>query len=846
MAAASSEPVREFHARVRAFLARVFGDEAGRAWVTGFDHDPAASSEDGKVQAIAWGGSPYDQSRDKVAPDHNNYLCISTFRPGEDGKVRRRTALHDKTFALMIDDVGEKVPTDRVRLAPTFKIQTSPNSQQWWYVLDRPETSGPRVKALIDNLINAGLMTDNRDPGMRGVNRYGRLPFGINTKAKYLRADGSYPTVHLVEAPNWSARPSIEAFAQAFGVSLDPPAPVELSSAPDRVEAERFNRALLGALVTDGLYKEDRGGGKHEITCPWVHEHTGEADNGTAVFEAGYIDPSTGEIYMLGGFKCHHGHGEDVTLRDVVTLLHNRGHDVSMLAPARPDAAEEFAAVPLPVEDDELLDLPMAYPAPEPPAPIELGRYEPTDIANAYRLATIADGRLKWHADAGKWVFFDGCRWNVDYNECGFGLLRAAVGTYIVKLASEAGRSGMGDEAKALSKWAISSRMSPRLSAMGEHFKEIPAVAVRHRDIDQEPLALGAVNGVVDLSSGRLLPSSKATLVLANTGVVYDPLAEAPDWEPFLWAVLGYADGTPDPAMFAYMRAFLGYCVTGLRTHELFTILHGSGTNGKSTLLAVLEKVAGDYGRRVRPSVFELSRNKAGSSSATPELAQLPGARIVAASETAEGSRLDMELVKQMTGDDLSARHLYREEFQFTPTFKVLFSTNHLPIVTGTDNATWRRLHPVPFDRRWRLPTDLPGQNLDCPPADLTLRMRLMGQLAGIQAWLVAAARDFIASGCTLPPMPARISEAQSVYRSSSDVLGNWLADRCDVDPEAESTGLYTDYRRWCEEMGLHPISAMSWGRSITERFGPGARRGGVVYHRGLRLKDFNDEGLIK
>lgn len=842
MAATVGDPSKEFHARVRAFLQRVFGEEAGKAWVTGFDHDPAASSEDGKVQAIAWGGSTYETSRDRIAPDHNNYLCISTFRPGEDGKVRRRTALHDKTFALMIDDVGEKVPADRIRLAPTFKIQTSPKSQQWWYVLDKPETSGPRVKALIDNLINAGLMTDNRDPGMRGVNRYGRLPFGVNTKAKYRRPDGSYPGVKLVEAPRWEARPSIEAFASAFGVSLDPPPAIEVSHAPGREAAEAFNRDLLMALEIEGLYKEDRGGGKHEITCPWVHEHTGEADNGTAVFEAGYVDPSTGEIYMLGGFKCHHGHGEDVTLRDVVTLLHNRGYGITMLAPARPDAAEEFAAVPVPVDDSELLDLPAVLPSKAPPTPIELGRYEPTDIANAYRLATIADGRLKWHADMGKWVYFDGCRWNVDADEVGFGLLRAAVGTYIVKLADEAARNGMGDASKALAKWAISSRMSPRLNAMGEHLKEIEAVSVHHRELDQEPLLLGAVNGVVDLSSGRIIPSSKAVMVLANTGIVYDPTATAPDWEPFLQAVLAYPDGSPDPVMYTYIRAFLGYCVTGLRTHELFTILHGSGTNGKSTLLAVLEKVAGDYGRRVRPSVFELSRNKAASSSATPELAQLPGARIVAASETAEGSRLDMELVKQMTGDDLSARHLYREEFQFTPTFKVLFSTNHLPIVTGTDNATWRRLHPVPFDRRWRLPTDSPGHNLDCPPADLTLRMRLMGQLAGIQAWLVSAARDFIAAGCNLPPMPSRVLEAQSQYRTSSDVLGNWLADRCDVVPEAESSGLYTDYRRWCEEMGLHPISAMSWGRSMTERFGPGSRRGGVIYHRGVRLKDFNDQ----
>ena len=58
---------------------------------------------------------------------------------------------------------------------------------------------------------------------------------------------------------------------------------------------------VIAALKASGDYKQPLGNGKHDITCPWVHEHTGQVDQGTAYFEPN-------ESYPLGGFKCLHGH----------------------------------------------------------------------------------------------------------------------------------------------------------------------------------------------------------------------------------------------------------------------------------------------------------------------------------------------------------------------------------------------------------------------------------------------------------------------------------------------------------------------------------------------------------
>jgi hypothetical protein len=71
---------------------------------------------------------------------------------------------------------------------------------------------------------------------------------------------------------------------------------------------------VLDALITRKLYKAPLGSGKHDITCPWVNEHTDAKDNGTAYFE-----PS--EAYPNGGFRCMHSHGANLHLRDLLASL---------------------------------------------------------------------------------------------------------------------------------------------------------------------------------------------------------------------------------------------------------------------------------------------------------------------------------------------------------------------------------------------------------------------------------------------------------------------------------------------------------------------------------------------
>ena len=84
----------------------------------------------------------------------------------------------------MLDDVKEKLNLEEVnRLPAPSWVETSKGSEQWGYILTEPCTERHQVENLLDGLVANGLAPDGRDPGMKGVTRYVRLPDGYNTKS---------------------------------------------------------------------------------------------------------------------------------------------------------------------------------------------------------------------------------------------------------------------------------------------------------------------------------------------------------------------------------------------------------------------------------------------------------------------------------------------------------------------------------------------------------------------------------------------------------------------------------------------------------------------------------------
>ena len=276
------------------------------AWIfCGFRGDPSSVDHRAWRPHVWRPGMPLP-----INPLHTNgYLTISTFRQNERNEWRRRTDLFSELRVLMIDDVGfGDSPSNRVdyktvsALPPTLAIESSPNNYQFLYVLSKPEWRVERAAMLIKAFIAQKLLGD--DPGMAGVNRVFRLPGFVNGKDKY----GGW-RVKQSERLSSGAVYTSDELVKGFGLTLRQlarPARVSPGIHKERLETFKlWKRVMLALDIVQR--KQGNMAGWTPITCPWIDEHSGRADTGTAV-----RDPAP-ENEWHGAFRCHHGHCQDKT-----------------------------------------------------------------------------------------------------------------------------------------------------------------------------------------------------------------------------------------------------------------------------------------------------------------------------------------------------------------------------------------------------------------------------------------------------------------------------------------------------------------------------------------------------
>ena len=175
-----------------------------------------------------------------------------------------------------------------------------------------------------------------------------------------------------------------------------------------------------------------------------------------------------------------------------------------------------------------------------------------------------------------------------------------------------------------------------------------------------------------------------------------------------------------DIDLIEYIQRCVGYSLTGDTSEQCFFMLHGHGANGKSVFTEILRALLGEYGSAVEFKTFMAGEGSASGN----DLAPLRGARLVVASESEQGKRLNEAVIKQITGGDpLRVRFLFKEFFVFTPQFKVWLVTNHKPVIMGTDRGIWRRVRLIPFHAKFE------GNS-----ADKELTKKHMAELPGILA----------------------------------------------------------------------------------------------------------------
>ncbi len=303
--------------------------------------------------------------------------------------------------------------------------------------------------------------------------------------------------------------------------------------------------------------------------------------------------------------------------------------------------------------------------------------------------------------------------------------------------------------------------------------------------LDENRWLLCFNNGVLDFNAdtveGRFRDGNPDDYISKCTGINYIPLQET---DPEIRDEINdfFKKVMPKPAIERYMWDYLASLLIGGNFQQSFNIWIGNGSNGKSLMMGLVDKIMGEYKCVVPFSLLSGPRLPVGGT--CTELVMMKGMRVCVAQEPTKDVALNEGVIKELTGllDKITARGLYQNHMtEYIPLFKLLLCTNFLPTVKSNDGGTWRRLKVVLWMSKF---VDNPRPTPENPFVflkDITLVDRLdvwKETFASMLAEISFVKKGFVES-CE------EVEEASNDYKKREDVIGEFLSAH--VVPESGS-----------------------------------------------------------
>ncbi len=424
---------------------------------------------------------------------------------------------------------------------------------------------------------------------------------------------------------------------------------------------------------------------------------------------------------------------------------------------------------------------------------MKTAEFSKTDVGNAQRLVAGHGDIIRWCPQLGGWLHWTGKVWETN----GYEVERLAKET-IRAIHEDAKLLVDDEERRKLIQHALRSESVGRIKAMVELAKSETGIAADAAMFDADPMVLNVQNGTIDLKTGELRGHRREDHLTMMAQVDYIESAQFEMWDRFLEDATG-----GDVELKTFLQRFAGYSLTGQTVEEKLLFIYGKTATGKSTFAEALKKLLGPYAATADFETFLQHGNNSGPRS---DIARLRGARVVWSVETEDGRKLAESLIKQLTGGDtVTARQLYREHFEFLPTFKLALVSNYKPRVRD-DDAIWRRILVVPFDRQ------VPLDKRD-PAIKETLRSNPAARSA-ILAWAVLGCIDWQQHGLG---EPGRVTAATNDYRQEMDPLADFFEEVCEFgeDRKISSEELKRTYLEW---HGENPAQVLLTDREMAQR----------------------------
>lgn len=457
-------------------------------------------------------------------------------------------------------------------------------------------------------------------------------------------------------------------------------------------------------------------------------------------------------------------------------------------------------------------------------------KFNLTDLGNAQRFEEMHKDKARYCAEDRKWYVWNGKFWEKDKYQKVY-LLAEDV---IKLLHLEAAKTTDKQEREAIGKHAIKSESSYSIQQMVRLAESHLPISLS--DFDTDIGLVNVNNGIIELKTGKLLPHNPDYFMSKFISYDYDPNAECPKWLDYLnFAQQG------DQETIKWIQKALGLSISG-ETAKILPFLYGENAdNGKSGFAETLLALFGTYGQKTSVEAMSLGDFRSGGDKPNSVVARMRGARFIISNEMEEGLKLNVAMIKDLTGGDtITAREMRQNAEQFTPTHTLWLYGNHKPKIADDNGAIWNRVCEIPFV------VSIPKEK-QLPIMQDVIDMFLT-EAPGILNWIVKGYALMRKEGLA---KTESIKKATNQFRDEEDIFKQFIEEKFEFGenytvPKDTLISMFSDY---CKEYGNKEskLSKSKITRRLTKEHNVVAYGRGASLFKGLKPTQntmlFDDSG---
>lgn len=248
--------------------------------------------------------------------------------------------------------------------------------------------------------------------------------------------------------------------------------------------------------------------------------------------------------------------------------------------------------------------------------------------------------------------------------------------------------------------------------------------------------------------------------------------------------------------------------------HKVFFFIGNKGSNGKSTLLEMVNHWVGEYGSNISLENFEDPTS----------VVSLEGMM------TNVGDDIEIQYLEKSSnfkilasGNTITVRPIYQEPYKMRNRATLIFTANDMPTFKDKTGGIARRLVLIPTDNSVENPDFKLEEKLSTDEAKSYL---LNVALAGLQR---------IVKNGTKLSYSKTVEDNVNTYLVENNSVLSFMEDE-GIDETESQKVVYASYKLYCEENGFHPLKKNGFTRTLSEHGYESKRITPVVGSKQIRV----------